>query len=189
MSNMNMARYKRIVQYFWDPEPKNHQGLNCPIWCLGIKYGFEFNVSPAEPELSQGDHFKLGGETAKRQHRSITPDAGAEHFQTMVITNEPKVPEDLGWPEEFLDDFESRMLFTYRAHFPAIEEFRDTKLSNTTSLTVRLRSQLVNGGGFTSDTGWGCMIRSGQCLLGNALVMLHLGRGTKTDHRFDSSSI
>lgn len=189
MSNMNLARYKRIVQYFWDPEPKNHEGLKSSIWCLGIKYGSEPKVSSAEVKPSQGDCIKYDVETAKQQTRSTSFDTGDEDTQTLVIAKKPKDQGDLGWPEEFLDDFESRVLFTYRAHFPAIEEFRDSKPSNTTSLTLRLRSQLVNGGGFTSDTGWGCMIRSGQCLLANALVMLHLGRGTRIDRRFDGSSV
>jgi cysteine protease ATG4 len=32
-------------------------------------------------------------------------------------------------------------------------------------------------GGFSSDTGWGCMIRSGQSLLANAILITRLGRG------------
>ena len=33
------------------------------------------------------------------------------------------------------------------------------------------------GEGFSSDVGWGCMIRSAQSVLANALLTLHLGRG------------
>ena len=79
---------------------------------------------------------------------------------------------DRGWPPEFLDDCESRIWFTYRSNFPAIRKSSDAAMT----LSVRLRN-LSDQSGFTSDTGWGCMIRSGQSLLANALVILRLGRG------------
>lgn len=82
-----------------------------------------------------------------------------------------------GWPETFLTDFESKIWITYRSSFPPIP--RPDSRGGTSSMTfsVRLRSQFTESNGFTSDTGWGCMIRSGQSLLANALSILILGRG------------
>ncbi|XP_024536428.1 cysteine protease ATG4A isoform X1 [Selaginella moellendorffii] len=55
---------------------------------------------------------------------------------------------------DFLLDFSSRIWITYRQGFEAIGESK-----------------------FTSDVGWGCMIRSGQMLFAQALVCHRLGRG------------
>lgn len=41
-------------------------------------------------------------------------------------------------------------------------------------------SFVAGGTGPTSDTGWGCMLRCGQMILGEALVCRHLGRGETT---------
>lgn len=94
----------------------------------------------------------------------------------------PGAPEETahGWPEAFLLDFESKFWMTYRSNFPPIPKSEGQVSSHTMTLSVRLRSQLMDAQGFTSDTGWGCMIRSGQCLLANAMSSLLLGRGMKS---------
>lgn len=90
--------------------------------------------------------------------------------------------EDLGWPAEFLSDFESRFWLTYRSGFPPIQKAPDAPAASNMSFATKLRS-IANQGAFTSDTGWGCMIRSGQSLLANTLVLLRLGRAWRRGDR------
>lgn len=52
-------------------------------------------------------------------------------------------------------DIRSKLWFTYRKGFVPIGGYNST---------------------FTSDKGWGCMLRCGQMVLGQALVFFHLGR-------------
>ena len=182
MAHVEFGRYKRVVQYFWDPEPVNNMATPTPIWCLGKEYALgvvygnslrgrtdclkdDAKQSP-EPALISTIHLQPSA------HEPENVDAGGG---SMVPQNTSS--EKSGWPKAFLDDFESKFWFTYRSHFPPIKKSTDPGAPSSMSLSVRLRSQLVEHAGFTSDTGWGCMIRSGQCLLANALAILRLGRG------------
>ncbi|CCX16451.1 hypothetical protein FPQ18DRAFT_403188 [Pyronema domesticum] len=103
---------------------------------------------------------------------------GQEYPSALPAPTTP-VEDDLSeaqqtWPRAFLDDFNSRIWMTYRHDFPPIPR------SNSTagmSIMTAVRAQLpVHAQGFTSDQGWGCMIRSGQCVLANALAILQFGR-------------
>ncbi|CAG5119378.1 unnamed protein product, partial [Candidula unifasciata] len=55
--------------------------------------------------------------------------------------------------EELKDDIRSRIWLTYRKNF-----------------------QNIGGTGPSSDQGWGCMLRCGQMMLAQALILRHLGR-------------
>lgn len=58
------------------------------------------------------------------------------------------------WPPDFYEDFTSRLWMTYRHNYPPIRP------SN-----------------HKTDIGWGCMLRSGQSLLANTLLIHFLSRG------------
>ena len=182
MSNVDFRPYKRIVQYFWDPEPKNDEASKSPIWCLGTEYGGptdNIGAKPPTPQIQPDVEFRSisnGHDSERSPKRTKHAISNGDHEEAMNSRGDA-THQDHEWPSEFLDDFGSRMWFTYRSNFPAIMKSQDPSALTAMSLSVRLRSHLVDQGGFTSDTGWGCMIRSGQSLLANALVMIRLGRG------------
>lgn len=186
MSHVELGRYgTRIFQYFWDPEPTNDDISRLPIWCLGKEY--DSQTKCREPAISTKDGLPKdlpvlpNGDTSYQileKTRPASPNGGQEDFPHTPPPVAQGGDEGQGsWPHDFLDDFESRLWFTYRSNFPIIKKSPHPKAASAIPLAVRLRSQLVDSGGFASDTGWGCMIRSGQSLLANSLVMLRLGRG------------
>jgi hypothetical protein len=176
MANVDFGRYKRIVQYFWDPAPTNAASKQ-PIWCLGKEYRPSEKAITPKPDIPSPPESNPA-EEASPERPATPPESIASSFDESVAYEESRnMDEDGGWPPSFLDDFEARVWLSYRSGFPLIPRSQDPSALSSMSLSVRLRSQLVDSAGFTSDTGWGCMIRSGQSLLANALVMLRLGRG------------
>jgi cysteine protease ATG4 len=155
MNNMNFSSFnngfQRVIGYLWDPEPKNTDFMNS-IWLLGQEYPSVSLPPPPKPQ---------------------NPDAAA----ATAHTPEDELSEAQStWPRAFLEDFESRVWMTYRNEFAPIP--RSSQGTAGMSIMTAVRSQLpVHSHGFTSDQGWGCMIRSGQCVLANALFVLNFGRG------------
>ena len=186
-----------MVQRFFDPSPRNDDAAQNPIWCLGNSYSTAQATSESHRRESlERQDARLNDSNdsdrasrATSEHDSYTePDTNEPASGNGACGSDQKLSQnadgdDGGWPKEFLDDFESRVWLTYRSNFSPIPKSIDPKASSSMSFSVRLRSQLIEGGGFTSDTGWGCMIRSGQSLLANALIMLRLGRDWRRGSR------
>ncbi|KAI8144536.1 hypothetical protein BJV82DRAFT_513029 [Fennellomyces sp. T-0311] len=68
-------------------------------------------------------------------------------------TDTPSSAVSMMWPPAFYDDFTTRLWMTYRHNYPPIRPST-----------------------YKTDIGWGCMLRSGQSLLANALLIHCLGR-------------
>jgi len=197
---------KRAVEYLFDRPARNEDGA--PIWCLGRSYDSRYQKprpgglpgtspsSKSESEVSHADS-AIGTEVvtvaaipgdehdalADEEHDALADEDLVKSFQQVHLTQSLD-DNDLGWPSDFLDDFESRIWMTYRSGFPSIAKSSDPAASAAMSLTTKLRN-LGNQGGFTSDTGWGCMIRSGQSLLANTVAILRLGRDWRMDREND----
>ncbi|KAJ5299325.1 hypothetical protein N7476_010882 [Penicillium atrosanguineum] len=154
MTGVDLEKCKRIVQYFWDPEPKNDMAPEAAIWCLGQMYAPPLQIASGEPE--------------RHNAPSSSKRAGA-----------PNDTAGFAWPEAFMKDFESRIWMTYRSNFTPIPRNNTPEATSSMSLGVRIRSQLMDAQGFTSDTGWGCMIRSGQSLLANTLCIGEEAKGPR----------
>jgi cysteine protease ATG4 len=176
MAESDIARYgKKIVNYFWDPIPRNTD-IGVPIHLLGIQYE---NHPPLLQSVQTLDSLAETDTSPPDSNDSRSQDAVSEpeEISKSQVDEEQKQQtdqEDGGWPTPFLDDFESRIWFTYRSNFTPIPRSQDPKA--VVSLAVRLRN-IGSQDGFTADTGWGCMIRSGQSLLANTLLLTEFGRG------------
>ncbi|KAF1977137.1 autophagy-related protein-like protein 4 [Bimuria novae-zelandiae CBS 107.79] len=185
---------RTILRTVFDPLPTNTS--NNDIWCLGRRYdsktpspkpaSIDTETPPAPaPAPAAGPQTERPGLSDEDSwiRTSADESAGKE------APNGGEDPDQYGgWPQAFLDDFESRVWMTYRSGFAPIQKSQDRKAA--AAMSFRVRMQNLTASAFTSDSGFGCMIRSGQCILANALLELRLGRDwryqnqdTKQDER------
>ncbi|KAG5925764.1 hypothetical protein E4U42_003988 [Claviceps africana] len=196
IANVDLGRYRRIVQMFWDPEPVNDMNLDQPVWCLGCVYSLSAKENTTERPEAQ-EKSLVAEKKSTREDRILDMSGDKADTTAMMNTNNANLQEPslspggmssfltsndervsgAGWPLAFLQDFDARFWMTYRSNFPVIAKSASPGATAALSLSMRVRSQLVDEEGFTSDSGWGCMIRSGQSLLCNAMAVLNLGRG------------
>jgi cysteine protease ATG4 len=121
-------KFGHFVSNLWHQRPQP-QCTNETIWLLGSYYhALSANLDSIQLALLDAQRTDMFG-----------PD-------------EPD--DDLLWPPDFYEDFNSKVWMTYRHNYPPIRP------SN-----------------HKTDIGWGCMLRSGQSLLANTLVMNFLSRG------------
>lgn len=101
MANVDLGRYRRIVQMFWDPEPSNDTTQDQPVWCLGEQYqlhsGKVNGARPAEARTeSKGASNK--GPTAEEQAREQpAKQLGAPHRHISDTT--PSLPPAASHPQ------------------------------------------------------------------------------------------
>lgn len=131
---------------------------------------------------------------SQSQPSSSAPTPTQRNPSASSLNSQSGVNPATNWPPIFYADFTSRIWLTYRSQFSPI---RDTSLASleggddisimTSPGGAAKRWNWVPGVGeksWTSDSGWGCMLRTGQSLLANALLHMHLGRG-KSQHLFN----
>lgn len=167
---MNTSGIQRVVDLLWSKPLENEDHIN-ELVVLGRRYSPQV---PADKQLSDGVD-EVDGEAATE----VVPQVK----QLFFAFTKRGAAKDVPWPEEFVRDVNSRLWFTYRTRFPPLERDADGPSPLSLGNLIRGSNYDLQSDHFTSDCGWGCMIRTGQTMLGNALLHLHVDR----DWRYDPS--
>lgn len=177
----------KAVRYLLDSDAQPDRCTD-PIWLLGVLHpGYEpppppLPLSPSTPPPTRRD-----SSDSRRSPSSRRSSGSSSHSHSTLNTSHstPSNKHAPSWPPAFYSDFTSRIWLTYRSHYAPIRDVSLASLDTEPSESSQLSSSQSRrwnwpvGGekGWTSDTGWGCMLRTGQSLLANALIHLHLTRG------------
>ncbi|ONK79690.1 uncharacterized protein A4U43_C01F9050 [Asparagus officinalis] len=120
------------------------------LWSSLFSSNFSVFESHSSPDSSGNKINKSRNNGWRTAVRRILTRSAMRRLQERLLAAGVNPENDL---TAFLEDFSSRIWMTYRKGFDAIGDSR-----------------------FTSDVGWGCMIRSSQMLVAQALLCHRLGR-------------
>ena len=145
------------------------------IWVMGVEHpGWE--PPPQSPPSSYSSEPISSNSRRDSFEKRRTPSSPSKN-----VSHHPL------WPQSFHNDFTSRIWLTYRSTFSPIRDVPLSSLCANSTTTSPDFSQSLSSSprkwnwsvekGWTSDAGWGCMLRTGQSVLAQALLVLHLGRG------------
>ncbi|KAH7104204.1 peptidase family C54-domain-containing protein [Auriculariales sp. MPI-PUGE-AT-0066] len=186
----------KAMRYLLDSDATPDKS-NDPIWILGVAHpGWEAQPSPPpapRPTLHRRNSTDSRSDSSRTHHpthsASSSSSSSAHPGASLAVPPSSSTPAPLSptkgaaaWPQAFYADYTSRVWLTYRSHFSPIH---DCPLSACAGKDLESldanppKRSFWPGSGekvWTSDAGWGCMLRTGQSLLANTLVHLHLGR-------------
>lgn len=187
----------KAVQYFLDSD-SNADKCEDEIWLMGVQHAGYAPPLPPEKESEvrvDDDRDGVDGKAQKRRSvqsswntsrgkgkASLDLSTAASSSSGNLMASASPLTSTHGWPATFYHDFYSRIALTYRSGFPAIPCSPQSGGSVFGSLSMSIgRGNGRTSEGLSSDAGWGCMLRTGQSMLANALVTVHLGRGGTRD--------
>lgn len=193
----------KVMRYLTDSDAQPDHCTE-PIWLLGVLHaGYEPpdpSQSPPPTSPTMPSHRRDSTESSlhTQLHRksrappgafTLQPNPSLQSVSSFTIESGGPSKFAASWPPVFYEDFTSLIWLTYRSNYTPI---RDTSLESLLPLSPCDLEMMPSAGLpasprrwnwpgqgeklWTSDTGWGCMLRTGQSLLANALIHLHLGR-------------